>query len=91
MRLIPAVFTPILLAVAVCMPPLNAQAGDIDPDTLNTLKTNFAKADKNNDGKLTKDECATGMPRIYRGFDKIDSEGRGYITLDEIITFVKNR
>jgi len=73
------------------MPLLNAQAGDIDPDTLNTLKTNFAKADKNNDGKLTKDECAAGMPRIYRGFDKIDSEGRGYITLDEIITFVKNR
>jgi len=91
MRLIQAVFTPTLLAVAVCMPLLNAQAGDIDPDTLNTLKTNFAKADKNNDGKLTKDECAAGMPRIYRGFDKIDSEGRGYITLDEIITFVKNR
>jgi Ca2+-binding EF-hand superfamily protein len=68
-----------------------AHAGDIDPDTLTTLKTNFAKADKDKDGKLTKEECAAGMPRIYRGFDRIDSEGRGYITLDQILTFVANR
>ena len=64
---------------------------DIDPDTLATLKTRFAAADKNGDGKLTRDECQAGMPRIYRGFDKIDADGKGYITLDQIITFVANR
>jgi Ca2+-binding EF-hand superfamily protein len=68
-----------------------AYAGEIDPDTLATLKTNFAKADKDKDGKLTKEECSAGMPRIYRGFDRIDSDGRGYITLDQILTFVANR
>ena len=80
-----------LCSLCIVLAPVSANAGDIDPDTLSTLKTNFAKADKNNDGKLTKDECAAGMPRIYRAYDRIDSEGRGYITLDEIITFVKNR
>ena len=64
---------------------------DIDPSTLQTLKTNFAKADKDGDGKLTRDECAAGMPRIYRGFDRIDTDSRGWITLDQIITFVSNR
>lgn len=64
---------------------------DIDPDTLATLKTRFAAADKNGDGKLTRDECQAGMPRIYRGFDKIDADGKGYITLEQIITFVANR
>jgi Ca2+-binding EF-hand superfamily protein len=81
----------VVCSLCVILAPLTASAGDIDPDTLNTLKTNFAKADKDHDGKLTKEECAAGMPRIYRGYDQIDSEGRGYITLDEIITFVKNR
>lgn len=64
---------------------------DIDPDTLATLKSRFAAADKNGDGKLTREECQAGMPRIYRGFDKIDGESKGYITLDQIITFVANR
>jgi Ca2+-binding EF-hand superfamily protein len=79
-----ALITAVLVSFAVC----NA---DIDPDTLATLKTRFAAADKNGDGKLTRDECQAGMPRIYRGFDKIDADGKGYITLDQIITFVANR
>jgi Ca2+-binding EF-hand superfamily protein len=64
---------------------------DIDPDTLATLKTRFAAADKNGDGRLTREECQAGMPRIYRGFDKIDADNKGYITLDQIITFVASR
>jgi hypothetical protein len=31
------------------------------------------------------------MPRIARGFDKIDSQKKGYITLDEILAFVASR
>jgi len=64
---------------------------DIDPDTLATLKSRFAAADKNGDGKLTRDECQAGMPRIYRGFDRIDSDKTGYITLEQIISFVASR
>ena len=71
--------------------PLVSVVAEIDPDTLATLKSRFAAADKNGDGKLTREECEAGMPRIYRGFDKIDSDNKGYITLDQIITFVANR
>lgn len=44
----------------------------------------FAAADKNNDGKLTLAEAQVGMPRVAENFDKIDTQKRGYVTLDQI-------
>ena len=81
----------ITAALFTLLVPLSASRADIDPDTLATLKSRFAAADKNGDGRLTREECEAGMPRIYRGFDRIDADKRGYITLDQIITFVANR
>jgi Ca2+-binding EF-hand superfamily protein len=82
----------IVSALAIlCLSTPHVVHADIDPDTLATLKFRFAAADKNGDGKLTREECQAGMPRIYRGFDKIDAESKGYITLDQIITFVADR
>ena len=44
----------------------------------------FAAADKNDDGKLTLDEARAGMPRVAANFDKIDTQKRGYVTVDQI-------
>ncbi len=44
----------------------------------------FAAADKNHDGKLTLAEAKAGMPRIAEAFDKIDTDNRGYLTLEQI-------
>ena len=88
MKSLSRVVATVLFALVV---PVTVAKADIDPETLATLKTRFAAADKNGDGKLTREECQAGMPRIYRGFDKIDADGKGYITLDQIITFVSNR
>lgn len=44
----------------------------------------FAAADKNADGKLTLDEAKAGMPRIASAFSKIDTDKKGYVTLDQI-------
>jgi Ca2+-binding EF-hand superfamily protein len=44
----------------------------------------FAKADKNSDGKLTLDEAKAGMPRVARRFDTLDKDKKGYVTLDEL-------
>ena len=78
------------VAILCLCAPCVARA-DIDPDTLATLKSRFAAADKDADGKLTPEECQAGMPRIYRGFDRIDVDRKGYITLDQIIAFVGSR
>ena len=48
------------------------------------IEAKFKAADKDSDGKLTLDEAKAGMPRIARGFDKIDAGKKGYVTLDEI-------
>jgi Ca2+-binding EF-hand superfamily protein len=49
------------------------------------LEAKFTASDTNSDGKLTRDEAKEGgMRRIVRGFDKIDTEGNGYVTLDQI-------
>ena len=54
-------------------------------DEVTELEAKFTASDANGDGKLTRDEAkAGGMRRIVRGFDKIDSEGNGYVTLDQI-------
>lgn len=44
----------------------------------------FAAADKDHDGKLTLDEAKAGMPRVAANFDKIDTQKRGYLTVDQI-------
>jgi len=48
------------------------------------LDSHFKAADKNGDGKLTLDEAKAGMPRVAKVFDKIDTEKKGYITLDQL-------
>lgn len=44
----------------------------------------FKAADKNGDGKLTLEEAKSGMPRIAQNFDKLDTEKKGYLTLEQI-------
>ena len=44
----------------------------------------FKAADKDGDGKLTLEEAKAGMPRIAQNFDKLDTEKKGYLTLDQV-------
>lgn len=49
------------------------------------ITAKFKAADKNADGQLSLDEAKAGMPRVAKGFDKIDVEKKGYVTLEQII------
>jgi len=44
----------------------------------------FNSADKNRDGKISKEESAAANPQLAANFDKIDSNGDGFVTADEI-------
>lgn len=62
-----------------------ATPSKVDPEQLNQfLETRFAAADKNHDGKLTLQEARAGMPGVARNFRLIDTDHKGYVTLDEI-------
>jgi len=51
----------------------------------------FAAADVNHDGKLTREEADAKMPRVARNFDQIDTAHKGYVTLDEIQAFSREK
>ena len=51
------------------------------------IEARFKAADKDSDGKLTLAEAKAGMPRVAKGFDKIDKEKKGYLTVDQIKVF----
>ena len=49
----------------------------------------FKKADKNNDGKLTKDE-AKALPNVSKHFDEIDADKDGTVDRDEVHNFMRD-
>jgi Ca2+-binding EF-hand superfamily protein len=53
------------------------------------LKERFAAADKNGDGKLSKEEAQAGMPFVYKHFDEIDKAHTGSVTMADIVAYAK--
>ena len=72
----------VLLVVSFSMVSL-AQADD--SAKAKEIAAKFKAADKNADGQLSLEEAKAGMPRVAKGFDKIDMEKKGYVTLEQII------
>ena len=56
-----------------------------------TLRKLFANADKNGDGKVTKDEAKGHLPITYSSFEQIDTDKRGWISFDQFIAFTNQR
>ena len=50
----------------------------------------FKQADKNNDGKLSREE-AKAMPHVEKNFDAIDADKDGQVTPDEIRNFMREK
>jgi Ca2+-binding EF-hand superfamily protein len=48
------------------------------------IEEKFKAADTNHDGKLSKDEAKTGMPKVYEHFDEIDTGKTGFVTLQQV-------
>ena len=55
------------------------------------LQSRFSTANTTHDGKLTKDQAATGMPRVAQHFDEIDTQKLGYVTLAQIEQFMMSQ
>jgi hypothetical protein len=67
---------------------VNAAAAPPQPSS---LELHFAAANVTNDGRLTREQAEAGMPQVAQNFDAIDAEGKGYVTLPEILAFLAQR
>ena len=76
--------TALLASAAVLAPVFSAHAEEKGA----RLEAAFKKADKDNDGTLTRDE-AKSMPRVAKNFDAIDTGKDGTVSLDEIHASMK--
>jgi Ca2+-binding EF-hand superfamily protein len=56
-----------------------------------TLRKLFASADKNGDGKVTKDEAKGTLPITHGSFEQIDTDKRGWISFDQFMAFTNKR
>lgn len=72
-------------ALAADAPPCGAGAPGHFAERFNER---FDKADTDHDGKLTLAEAQAGMPRLAKLFDQIDVKKQGYLTRDDIRTFM---
>jgi|GEM_PF-217333 len=84
------------VGVAIVLTILGAVSGPVawageDPQRDALIEQRFKAADKNGDSKLSLEEAKAGMPRIARVFDKIDTEKRGYLAVEQIKKFAAAR
>jgi Ca2+-binding EF-hand superfamily protein len=68
-----------------------AQDADRGKQIAAEMQKRFAAADKNGDGRLTKEEAQAGMPFVYKHFDEIDKNKSGSITLADIAAFAREQ
>ena len=89
-------WVPVALALAISSPagvlaqPASGAAGRGE-HMREGLQKRFAAADKNGDGKLSRDEAKSGMPRIAEHFDEIDAAHTGVITIADIERWAMRR
>ncbi|MDR5762333.1 EF-hand domain-containing protein [Caballeronia sp. LZ035] len=56
---------------------------------LGQLQTRFSNANTTRDGKLTREQAASGMPMVAKHFDEIDTQKNGFVTLPQIEAFMR--
>ncbi len=69
-------------------PPPSAQEQGPPPGGRMKFGDRFRAANTTNDGRLTQDQArAGGLKGIARHFDQIDTDHKGYVTLQDIVTW----
>jgi Ca2+-binding EF-hand superfamily protein len=81
----PVLFVSLLLLPAFAL----ADSADKSGEKQYRMEEQFKKADKDNDGTLTKDE-AKAMPHVAKHFKEIDTDKDGTVSMDEIRAFMKS-
>ncbi len=72
-------------------PPPNTSAPAPARRTRQTMPARFDAANTPHDGHLTLAQAQSGMPMVARNFAAIDTQNKGYVTMDEIRAYNRAR
>ena len=72
------------VALAIGLPSVAAYAQFGEATRNLMIEQRFKSADKDADGRLTLEEAKAGMPRVAKNFDRIDSDRKGHVTVEQI-------
>ncbi|WP_081087870.1 EF-hand domain-containing protein [Burkholderia cepacia] len=78
-------------ASAQQVPPGAANGGARVERALMQLQARFASANTTHDGRLTREQATAGMPMVAQHFDEIDTQHNGYVTLEQLAGFMRQR
>ena len=53
-------------------------------EALTVVDPRLDSADSNHDGRISREDARDRMPFVYRNFDAIDTEHKGYVTMAQI-------
>ncbi len=70
----------VVALTAAAITPAFAQSGDREAKMQERLKA----ADTNGDGLIDRSEAEAGLPRVAEHFDKLDADGDGKLSRDEL-------
>lgn len=70
----------VVALIAAVITPAFAQSGDRAAKMQERLKA----ADTNGDGLIDRSEAEAGLPRVAEHFDKLDADGDGKLSRDEL-------
>jgi Ca2+-binding EF-hand superfamily protein len=78
-----------LLATAFAAPAAfaDASADGAKGDRAQKMHERLKAADKNGDGKISREEANASLPRLAKNFDAIDTNKDGFITKEEMRAF----
>jgi hypothetical protein len=81
-----------IVAAAAPLTALAQSAPNLPPPPSNQaeVEARFKAADKNGDGKVTREEAEAGLPRVAMVWDKVDVDKKGYITLEQLLIISAN-
>ncbi|MCD8515682.1 MAG: EF-hand domain-containing protein [Burkholderiaceae bacterium] len=81
-----AISSALVLTVTMPLAALAQSASNVPATPANDaeVEARFKAADKNGDGKVTREEAEAGLPRVAMAWEKIDVDKKGYITLEQL-------
>lgn len=78
---------PFTLTVVLALAALSSAAcaqRQLNADQREAIRERWQAADRNGDGAIDRAEAEAGLPRVYTHFDRLDTDGDGRLTAEEL-------